>query len=40
MKETIVLIVSSIGLIVLGYGIRLLQEAVREWCESRSRYVR
>ncbi len=40
MKETIVLIVSSIGLIVLGYGVRLLQEAVREWSESRSRYDR
>lgn len=33
MKETIVLIVSSIGLIVLGYGIRLSQEAAREWSE-------
>ena len=31
MKETAVLIVSSIGLLILGYGIRLLQEAVREW---------
>ena len=40
MKETAVLIVSSIGLLVLGYGIRLLQEAVKEWSESRSRYGR
>ena len=34
MKETIVLIVSSSGLIVLGYGIRMLQEAVREYLGS------
>lgn len=40
MKETAVLIVSSIGLIVLGYGIRLLQEATSEWAKSRSRYDR
>lgn len=36
MKETIVLIVSSIGLIVLGYGVRLLQEAARELFRTKS----
>ena len=36
MKETIVLIVSSSGLIVLGYGIRMLQEAVREWVGTQT----
>lgn len=36
MKETIVLVVSSIGLIVLGYGIRLLHEAAREWVGKKS----
>lgn len=36
MKETAVLIVSSIGLIVLGYGVRLFQEAAREWVGKKS----
>ena len=36
MKETAVLIVSSIGLLVLGYGIRLLQEAVSEYLSNES----
>lgn len=36
MKETIVIIVSSIGLIVLVYGVRLLQEAARELFRTKS----
>lgn len=34
MNNIVVVIVSSIGLVVLVYGIRLLQEAVRGWLGS------